>query len=198
MSAPGREATQDYSRGVSPHPGARPRLAGPRALLLLSALSAGGLLIAADLSPLYEVDVLTVTKATIAGHAQHSYALLLVGLGVLPLALAAPRSRPARVALAVLGLLVLAIAAIAGDFHDVHSTGAIGQLYESATAKPRAGFYLETLGAVLLLAGGLGGLLLPDRPRPAAAGAGPAAGAGAGPAAGAGAGASPGGPGAAP
>jgi hypothetical protein len=166
MNAPGREATQDYSRGVSPHPGARPRLAGPRALLLLSALLAGGLLIAADLSPLYEVDVLTVTKATITGHAQHSYALLLVGLGALPLALAAPRSRPARAALAVLGLLALAIATIAGDFHDVHSTGVIGQLYESATAKPRAGFYCETLGAVLLLAGGLGGLLLPDRRRP--------------------------------
>jgi hypothetical protein len=47
-------------------------------------------------------------------------------------------------------------------------TGFIGQVYEDAAAGPKGGFYLETLGAVLLLASG--GLMLalpaPGAPAP--------------------------------
>jgi hypothetical protein len=172
VSATDREATQDYSRGISPDRPPRPRFAGLRALLLLSGLFGAGLLVAADLSTLYEVHVLTVVKASVTGHAQHSYALALVGLAGLPMAFAALRGRPASAALLILGLVAAAIVVIAGDLHDVRSTGVIGQLYESASARPGPGFYLETLGAALLVAGGLGGLLVAPaaaaRPRPAA------------------------------
>jgi hypothetical protein len=60
---------------------------------------------------------------------------------------------PAMVALAVLGLVALLIAVI-GDVPDLNETGFIGEVYEDAAAGPQAGFYLETLGGVLLLAGG--------------------------------------------
>ena len=166
VSAAGGEATHDYSRGISPRPGGRPgrsRLAG---LLLLCGLIGGVLLIAADLSTLYEVRVLTVTKLSVAGHAQHSYALAVVGAAVLGMtAAAAAGSRPGMLAVGLLGLLGLVVAAIAGDFGDVHSTGVIGQLYEDASAAPGRGFYLETLGGVLAIVSGVGQLLLPDRSR---------------------------------
>jgi hypothetical protein len=178
VSATDREATQDYSRAFSPDPAGRRRLVGLRALLLLSGLFGALLLIAADLSTLYEVRVVTVIKASISGHAQHSYALALVGLAGLPMAFAALRGRPASAALAVLGLVAAAALVIAGDLHDVHSTGVIGQLYENASARPGPGFYYETLGAALLVLTGLGGLLRapPTAGRPArvrAGGAGP-------------------------
>jgi cytochrome b subunit of formate dehydrogenase len=63
-------------------------------------------------------------------------------------------ARPAMAALAVLGLAALLIA-IVGDVPDLHATGFIGEVYEGAVAGPKAGFYLETLGAVLLLVSGV-------------------------------------------
>jgi hypothetical protein len=125
------------------------------------------LLIAADFSTLYEVRVLTVTKLSVAGHTQHSYALALVGAAVLGMTAAAGAgSRPGMLAVGLLGLLGLVVAGIAGDFGDVQSTGVIGRLYEDASAAPGPGFYFETLGGVLAILSGLGQLLLP-RPAPA-------------------------------
>ena len=76
-------------------------------------------------------------------------------------------ARPAMAAIAVAGIAALLIALV-GDLPDVHKTGVIGQLYDNARANPKTGYYLETLGGVLLLLAG-GGLLLlgADRaPRP--------------------------------
>jgi hypothetical protein len=181
MSASDGRATHDYSRGFSPSPGARTGFAGLRRLLLASALLGGVLLVAADASTLYSVAVVTVTKATVSGHAQHSYGLALVGLAALGLTVAAARrTRAAMAAIAVLGLAAFLIAAIAGDFHDVHSPGQIGVLYDGAASTPGPGFYFETLGGLLLVVAGGGLLLLPHgrepddvsrpapRPRPAA------------------------------
>jgi hypothetical protein len=56
-------------------------------------------------------------------------------------------------ALAALGLVALLIALV-GDVPDLDETGFIGQVYEDAAAGAKAGFYLETLGAVLLLVSG--------------------------------------------
>jgi hypothetical protein len=67
-------------------------------------------------------------------------------------------ARPAMAALAVAGIAALLIALI-GDLPDVHKTGVIGELYDNAHANPKTGYYLETLGGVLLLLAG-GGLLL--------------------------------------
>ncbi|MEA2298506.1 MAG: hypothetical protein QOF77_1442 [Solirubrobacteraceae bacterium] len=168
MNAAGRRATPDYSRGFSPPPGRRSGLLGLRLLLLSGGFLGGGLLIAADFSTLYEVDVLTVVKAAVAGHSQHGYAVALIGLFACPMTVLAATRRPAMLGLGVLGVLALAVSAIAGDFHDIHSTGLVGRLYENATAAPKQGFYFETLGGVLLIAAGFGRLLLPTGRAPGA------------------------------
>jgi hypothetical protein len=69
-------------------------------------------------------------------------------------------------ALAVLGLAALLIAVV-GDVPDLNETGFIGQVYEDAAAGPKGGFYLETLGAILLLASGGLMLALPAASAPA-------------------------------
>jgi hypothetical protein len=130
------------------------------------------LLIAADLSTLIEIKVLTVSKDSISGGSHHSYALLVLGLFALPMAYGATRggSRPAMAALAAIGLGALVIM-LAVDLPDIHRTGVIGQRFTDASASPKTGFYLETLGAFLLLIAGSAGLFLsspgrrPTRPR---------------------------------
>jgi hypothetical protein len=148
------------------------------ASFLLGAALAGAaflgaiLLIVADLSTLIEIKVLTVAKSSISGGSHHSYALLILGIFALPMAYGATRgaSRPAMAALAAIGLVALVIM-LAVDLPDIHKTGVIGQRFTDASASPKTGFYLETLGAFLLLIAGSAGLFLssptrrPARPR---------------------------------
>ena len=129
----------------------------------LMALGVAGvaLLIAADLSTLVEIKVVTVVKERLTGHGQHSWAVALLGLGALPLVFGAVRgrSRPAMFGVIALACVVLIIA-LAKDLPDTRSTGVIGQRYDEASAAPGTGFYLETAGAALLILTGVGGLLL--------------------------------------
>jgi hypothetical protein len=151
-----------------------------RILLAASGVAGGALLVISELSTLYEVRVAGTVSTTISGGDQHNYALLVIGLAALVMAVGTLRgSRPAGAAVAGLGLLSLAIIAFGGDLHDIHSTGVAGQLYERATAGPRAGFYEETLGVALLLVSGGGTLVLVTRrgdgpPRQGPNGRGPA------------------------
>jgi hypothetical protein len=134
--------------------------------LLAAGLLGAGLLIAADLSTLVEIKVITVVKERLTGHDQHSWAMALLGLAALPMAWGAARrqARPAMLGLAVLGVVALLIALVR-DLPDTRSTGVIGQRYEEAAAQAGPGFYEETAGAVLLLVAGVGGLLLLGSPR---------------------------------
>jgi hypothetical protein len=134
--------------------------------LLAVGLVGGALLIAADLSTLVEIKVITVTKERLTGHGQHSWAMALLGLVSIFLAYGAARrrARPAMLGLIVLGLVALGIA-LFGDLPDTRSTGVIGQRYEEAAAQAGPGFYFETAGGVLLLVAGVGGLLLLGPPR---------------------------------
>jgi hypothetical protein len=129
--------------------------------VLAAGLLGGALLIAADLSTLVQIKVITVVKESLSGHDQHSWAMALLGVVSLPLAYGAARrrARPAMLGLVVLGIVALAIA-LFGDLPDTRSTGVIGQRYEEAAAQAGAGFYFETAGGVLLLVAGVGGLLL--------------------------------------
>jgi hypothetical protein len=143
--------------------------------LVLGAALAGAafvgsiLLIVADLSTLIEIKVLTVSKDSISGGSHHSYALLILGLFALPMAYGATRggSRPAMAALAAIGAVALVIM-LAVDLPDIHKTGVIGQRFTDASASPKTGFYLETLGAFLLLIAGSAGLFLSSPGRPPA------------------------------
>jgi hypothetical protein len=92
--------------------------------------------------------------------------LLLAALGI-AMALGALRgARPAMAAMVLLGAIVLLLA-LTIDLPDALDEGLYGERYESAEAKPAAGFYVETLGGMLLvLSGGL--LLLRGGGRPGA------------------------------
>ena len=56
---------------------------------------------------------------------------------------------------------------LAIDLPDVDEVGLIGELYEQAATSPKIGFYLETLGAALLLLAAVATLVLrPGQRRP--------------------------------
>src|SRR5262245_18489081 len=141
----------------------RPGLTSPKALRLgLASAAAIGVacLVLATFATVIEVKVGTTTRVPdhdthLSGWDRHGPALLIIALFAAAMIVGAVRgARPAMAALAVLGLAALLIA-ILGDVPDLHATGFIGDVYEDAVAGPKAGFYLETLGAVLLLASGV-------------------------------------------
>ena len=135
-------------------------------LLLVPLLLGALLLIVAEFLPLYEIRVVTAVPAggdhSTGGH--HGYALLVVGLALIPMAWGAVRggSRPAAIAALALSLIALFVA-LAIDLPDLNETGLIGRTYDQAEARPQIGFFVETLGAVLALLGALGTLLLRER-----------------------------------
>lgn len=131
-----------------------PRSMPSIARLIALVLAAAGcvLLVVAEFSTLYEIRVITVIKESSTGGAHHAYALLVIALGAAFMAYGGivRGARPAQV-----GLLVMALAALfvvfAIDYPDVDEEGFIGEAFERAEASPQTGFYLESLGAVLLL-----------------------------------------------
>lgn len=165
-------------------PGARAEYSSVAALL------GAALLVAAEFAPL-----LTVRSAapmhdrvvvTVSGGSHHDWALL--PIAVLAAGWSVVRWRSARAArsaggsgsegrpgsggwavFAVLGAVALAIA-LGHDLPDARATGLIGHAgtsYTAAAASPAIGFYLETLGGVVLLLTAAAGLLLtPRRARP--------------------------------
>ena len=152
------EPTRDYSTWTAVSLG-----------LLALGVAGCALLVAADLSTLVQIKVVTVVKQRLSGHGQHAWAVAVLGIGALPLVFGAirGRSRPAMFGVLALAGVVLIIA-LAKDLPDTRSTGVIGQRYDEASAAPGPGFYLETGGAALLILTGVGGLLLlPGRARSA-------------------------------
>jgi hypothetical protein len=152
-----------------------PSLPSARALRLgLLAASAAGVicLLLATFATVIEIKVGTTTKIPdhdthLNGWDRHGPALLIIALFAAAMIVGAVRgARPAMAALAVLGLAALLIAVV-GDVPDLNETGFIGQVYEDAAAGPKGGFYLETLGGVLLLASGGLMLALPAADAPA-------------------------------
>ena len=131
-------------------------------LMLLGAV----LLIVAEFLPLYEIRAVTAVPA--GGHkstgAHHGYALGVIGLAIIPMAWGAVRggSRPAAIAALVLAAIALLVA-LAIDLPDLNETGLIGRSYDQAEARPRVGFFVETLGATLALLGSIGALVLRER-----------------------------------
>lgn len=107
------------------------------------------------------LDILQVTNGQTTldsqtGFDKHSVAMLLLGAAAIPMALGVLRgAKPAMVALALIGAVIV-IVAFTVDLPDALDEGLYGERYESASAKPAAGFYVETIGGMLLvLSGGL-------------------------------------------
>jgi hypothetical protein len=129
--------------------------------------------VVAEFTELYQVHTsasATPVRTVGTGH-NDSYALIplavlaaLLGIGVFRAG-----SRPALLAIGLVGLVALLIALL-GDLPDANATGLVGSAathYVSATSTPSAGLYLETLGAVVLIATCVLGFLGLGRPEPA-------------------------------
>ncbi len=151
MSATPSETKRQYSRG----------------LLAAGGLVGAVLLVASELTTLYVVRVATsaIPVKSVATGSNHAYAL--IPIAVLAAALAwdgwRTGSRPAPVAIGALGVIALLIALLV-DLPNAQATGLIATSAthsETAGASPRAGFYIETLGAVMLVITGVAGFLLP-------------------------------------
>ena len=138
-----------------------------RGLILTATLLAALLLLVAEFTALYKVHIATnsVPIKTVTGGSNHSYAMLVIALAALLLGALVWRSgsRSALFALGVLGVVGLLIAVL-GDLPDSEATGLAGSAghgYVNASSTPSAGLYMETLGAILLIAtSGLGFLTL--------------------------------------
>ncbi len=158
-----------------------------RAGVLGGALLGALLLIASEFMPLYRVATTTgdMPIKSVSTGSHDAYALIPIALVAAALAYggAIRGSRVALLALGALGLATLLIALI-GDLPDAQATGVIGNTgthFQQAAAKPQAGLYIETLGAILLIVSSGCALLLGapmgtrGRPQTAAAddGAGP-------------------------
>ena len=132
------------------------------ALLLLGAV----MMIVAEFLPLYEIRVVTAVPK--GGHhsvgAHHGYALLVIGLALIPMSWGAVKggSKPAAIAALVLSVIALFVA-LGIDLPDLNETGLIGRTYDQAQARPRVGFFVETLGATLALLGSIGALAFRER-----------------------------------
>jgi hypothetical protein len=176
MNATPPGANTEYSRGVeSLDTRSRPpastdsaRRGGLGAAVLGTGLLGAILLLAAEFATLFEVHTTvagTVRSAQTGPH--HGFAL--VPLAVLAAGLAyvvwAASSRAALIGIGALGILALLIALLA-DLPDASSTGLarVGGRYVAAVSAPRAGFYMETLGAVVLLITCVCGLVLTGGP----------------------------------
>lgn len=172
MSAPTREATNDYSTGPQASRGgsggAAARLRAGRLALAGLAAVAIVLLIVSEFLPLFKVVVgtLETEQRSERGWSNHAFAMLLLALAAVPMLLGALRgARPAMWALAGIGAVVVLVA-LTVDLPAARESGTLREsiAYEDARAEPAAGFFVETLGGVLLvLSGGL--LLLTAPPR---------------------------------
>ena len=166
-TGPVPDATREGSRGAAAVQRGSRRSNPPAMAALVLGLAAAALLVAAELSTLYEVRVgrgptcedlaapaLRDTCVTTGGE-QHSYALLPIALLVLALSVAgfAAAGRTIAAALVVAGAAVLAIGLV-GDLPDSDRTGLIGTLYEEASTERRIGLWLELAGGALCIVAG--------------------------------------------
>jgi hypothetical protein len=163
------EAEVEYSRAavVSEGLGARSDGAsdGPSGASLYAArmLAVAGAIALLVAEPLALIRVQTAAHhrvvLTVSAGSHHSYALVPIAVLALGLAWALarpPAGRAAAAGLVLLGLAVLGIALL-GDLPEVHRSGLVGRAtsgLHTARTVAGAGLYIETLGAILLLAAG--------------------------------------------
>jgi hypothetical protein len=185
MNATPPEANTEYSRGAVASGGVsrarsdaieRPSEATPgivSAGILGAGLLGALLLLVAEFTTLFKVQVAgatTIVKSVSTG-SHHSYAMALIAVCAVALTLAAWRSanRPALLGIGILGVTALVIALVV-DLHDATATGLVlsSGHFVNASSKPSAGFYLETLGAVVLMFTAVWGFVLMGPARPPA------------------------------
>jgi hypothetical protein len=137
-------------------------------LILAATLLAALLLVAAEFATLYQAHIATkstpIESVTVGSH--NSYALIPIALLAAAFGLALRRSgaRLLLVGIGILGLVALLIALL-HDLPDAHAVGLADHNSVNATTTAGVGLYLETLGAILLIAAAGLGLALAGIPR---------------------------------
>ena len=172
MSAPGREAVEDYSKeNRADRRSSKPSRAAVGPLTMAAAgvgLAGAALAVVATFSTVIKIVVLTVTPAHFTGMDRYGPALLvLAGFALLMILGGLRGARPAMAALALCGIGVLLIAVLV-DVPHIHDKGVwpLADQYEDAEASAGTGFYFETAaGILMLLSGALMLLLAPSGPR---------------------------------
>jgi hypothetical protein len=172
MTASRPEAEAKYSRGQRVLRRGRGRLNGrsehdlrvAQRVLQAVALIGAAALVVAEFAPLYRVrtDAGHHIVRSVSGGSHHAYALLPIAVLAALLVGALGRSGwPVPAAIFVLGLAALGIVLL-GDLPDVRRAGLLGTpltgLHDAHTVAGAA-LYLETLGAIALLAAGAAGLI---------------------------------------
>lgn len=145
---------------------------GARGLILAGSLLGALLLVVSQFTTLYVERIATspTTVRSFGTGANHDYALVPIAVlaGFLGVGVFRAGARPALLAIGILGLVALLIALL-GDLPGAHGTGLVGSAsthYYNASSSPRVGLYMETLGALVLIAAcGLGFLMLGPPPR---------------------------------
>jgi hypothetical protein len=126
----------------------------PFALLLLAALA----LVVAEFLTLRYVQAITavVPGGVTTGGAHHGYALAVLGVASVPMAVGAALggSRPAAIAVTAIGCVALFIV-LAIDLPNLHDAGRLPDTFEAAKAHAGVGFWIELLAAIGLVIGGL-------------------------------------------
>ncbi len=141
------------------------------------------LLFVAEFTTLYTLHTAdtTTTVGSYATGPNHGYAMLPIAVLALALLYGVWRvgSRVALLSVGLLGVIAMVIAVL-DDLPDANASGLVGTArshYVNAATSPGIGFYLETLGAVLLLISCVCGFMVlgppavrrrPRRPRPPA------------------------------
>jgi hypothetical protein len=174
MNATPPEANIEYSRGPAPsgRDSARsgrdrgPFPGGFGAAILAGGLLGALLLVVAEFTALFAVHTQATSAPirSVGTGAHHAYAMVPIALlaGALAYGVWRTQSRPALLSIGVLSVISLLIALV-GDLPDAHANGLVGgssgRLLLSAST-PSAGFYMETLGGVVLLITCVCGFLL--------------------------------------
>ncbi len=177
MNATPPEANTEYSRAPrqsranSARRGEGSRGASAvRVAVLCGGLLGALLLLVAEFTTLYDVKTTNggVLIKSVSNGSNHAYAMVPIALLAALLAFAVWRvgSRPALLAIGLLGVLALLISLL-GDLPDAHASGLIGSStthFAVASSRPSAGFYMETLGAVLLVITCVSGFIMLGAP----------------------------------
>jgi hypothetical protein len=182
MSTTPPEARTEYSRGSGgSRAGRTPSGGGPgstgigadagwsaalRGTVLGCGLLGALLLVVAEFTTLYTISSTTASTPiqSVSTGSHDAYALIPIALvaGALAYGASVRGSRPALLALGALGVATLLIALV-GDLPDARASGVVGNSsthFSSAAASPKAGLFLETVGAIALIIGSGCGLLL--------------------------------------
>jgi hypothetical protein len=149
--------TADYSKGPAAR---RAGFVNVRWIAAALVVASVALLVVAEFSVVVRVVVgsLETEQRTVTGHANHDWALLLVAIAAVPLAVGALRgARPAAVALIALGAAAIVVA-LAIDLPKTRESGELPEAttFEDAHAQAGPGLGYELAGGIaLVLAGGL-------------------------------------------